>query len=255
MSDSLLVCPGGFLHSAVSVAGKTFEERKERLEATPVIRSIIRMVGDGTVVTGMDRIVSGKREQFMVAVDKNGVQAVSRKLFPTKGESLNEGLDTHLSDASDSGRFFTMPDGRTAVLLTCYDVFSVGDWKTGSKARLTWVRDIKPEGTKRQNILENWKTLLDVHQPTVGFVGIHDFANPNVTVFYQRHGIANAASAMQGEVYGASHFQTLPHNTEAPLSSRNVPASHLKAGSYRQAHFNNPNGFSSGNGWIVRYFD
>jgi predicted amidohydrolase len=240
------IMPGGMIWSDQALFRLSPLERRKAVQNLDVIQSIVTLIPKHmTLITGLDVAAPDQQEphaQYSVALQQNKVTAVSRKIFPTKGE-IKQGAFIQAQDFADSSRFVTTASGREVLLHTCYDLFGSVDAASGkhSASRLSHVPS--PENSKnKSSCYLSYKDMLNRQtssQAPVITVNIHDFEKPSRDIFYQRHGIASASAAFDNAlVLGAAHFETaLPLlSTSSTLSAHGVPKSHLSARFHRKAH-------------------
>lgn len=251
-----LTLPGGAFFLDDHIGHMSSNERQNYLEQLDIIqdlRDILTRLDEkypGVVLTtGVDSDVEGLGiEQACLAFNITGLIGYSRKLFPTPGESNPDNgnpMIVYADDLADPRRFIRLNNGAKAVLNTCYDIYSLGDAQTGSRARLNGICDFKKNESvqTKTDLAAAWHERVRTEAPDLALTAIHYFNTPTVTVFYQRHGIATASAALKGapSIAAANFLEKLPfQDHQAPLASSNVPAIHLNAASKRAAHHANP---------------
>lgn len=243
-----LVLPGGMFWSDQALFMLSPHDRCEAIGDTSVITNLMTLIPEGlTIITGLDICAPNKMEpfgQYSLAITKERVLAVSRKVFPTKGE-VAKGAFTLPQDFADPSRIITACPTEKAPLImhTCYDIFGSVDAKIGksSSSRLGHLKSLDEAFCKKTSF-QAYQNLLDddlLHNKAVITVNIHDFDKPGRDIFYQRHGIASASAAFNGAVVlGAAHFKhSLPlSRANSTLCAQRVPKSHLSARFHRKAH-------------------
>lgn len=273
-----ILMPAGFFFINQHIGDLTPHQRDKTLLKQDFIRTLqsgVRQLRgkypDLQIVLGIDSHDTAKGcEQFVVATDGTQVTGYSRKLFPVPEEIDAEKqtpMRIYADDVQEPKRF--LPSGRRKLFLaTCYDIFSLGDaalkrdYRHKSIIRLTQrgarenVSEMENRAKGERKILQRqWHNVLAQEKPDMALVCIHKFSDENRTVYYQRHGIANAAAATGGLCAGAAHFEKLPSRAEnAPLSAARVPKQHLYQGDKRGAHLNKPKWARRIDGALLRVF-
>lgn len=235
-----IVLPGGMFFHDEALAPLSAQERVEALNMRADIQALSEIAGNSLIVSGLDIYCHDEvHGQYSFALDKDGVKAVSRKVFPTKQE-VQRGLSIQAHDFSDTSRIVEGQD-RSVILHTCYDIFGSVDALTGKEtpSRLSHVP--APKEANKSDCYNDYKqvALLAAKGAPIITVNIHEFAKPGRDIFYQRHGLATASAAFNGApVFAAAHFEeTLPQSAaQSPLAAKGVPTSHIKARFHRQAH-------------------
>lgn len=239
-----LVLPAGMFFHDKTLAPLLLEERLDALNALEWSKTLAKNCGNTAIIAGVD--IDSEDEatgQYSITIDKSGVRAVSRKIFPTKGE-VATGAFIQAPDFNDVSRFINAGQSN-AIMHTCYDIFGSVDILSGKSSpnRLSHVPSPSVKNTNKKKCYEAYADILrpwasDTAHPFVS-VNIHHFAKPGRDIFYQRHGIASASAAFNGAlVIGAAHFEeTLPNvASQSTLAAYGVPYSHLSAHFHRQAH-------------------
>jgi len=249
--------PGGFLRLKRFIGGLSADERLASIGAEkcmPAIIELARRLSDYSPGTLMvlggdvnDRTI-GEDEHFCIALDGFGLVNVVRKIFPTD-------LDTRLcrrpvvpivTDYDAGRRVITLPNGATALLGACYDLFGIAERPETPTLRTRTIRYLHDEQWRldltwpeffelRRQCIVRWARSLAETRPTVALGCIHDFKRPGLDSYWQRHGIAMASAGLAGGlVVGAAHFiERLPGIHESSLAASGVPARHLTLGAHR----------------------
>lgn len=255
--DAILL-PGGFFRLARAVGASSFARRHELIRKERITDAI------GTALAKLDslspglRLVMGVRatprdpsesvEQVCLAFDRTGLIGAARKMFPTRREGgRRKFMSPYVEDYRSAERFITLPNGSTALLNACYDLFGVADVGTETATRRHAIcRIIHSRGrTKagdegfraiRDVALSDWAQLLADRQPDVLLAAIHFFQSPGRDGYWQRHGIATASASANGALaLGAAHFDDSLPDSGSTLAACRVPRSHLQDGVERQA--------------------
>jgi len=188
-------------------------------------------------------------DQALAAFNEGGCLTVVRKIFPTDGDTNECGRAPYLLDYSDAvgdNRFLPLPSGHNAMLCVCYDSFVFSELALGPSDKLRAMR-YRTDNTEAWDLLrpqDAWDLLHDLrrqialHSPTVVLNPIHGFERQGSDVFWQRHGLAVASSALGGGLaIGAAHYRrALPEPNYSLLSAIDVPANHVGLGANRRAH-------------------
>lgn len=251
-----VIFPGVFLRSAGTVGSLAFTGRVEVLDRSDLVDPLIEAASvlskspDALIVSGIGGPVypnGSAGDQLCVAWNGEGVAGIGRKIFPVSAEA--DRFVCFESDFLAKERVVPLPSGRTAILCTCYDMFGVAERPGRHGVQDRAIRRISSQGdetgrasrgvfqTLKERCLADWNDLLINSGASVGLAAIHGFGR-NSTAYWQKHGIATCAASLPGFAVGAAHFNSnLPASAvRSPLAARDVPASHLTAGSSRAAH-------------------
>ncbi len=252
-----VVFPGGFLFLGESIGHLCYKDRIQKLSdagfVDPIkeaVKALSRSPGALIIVgvDGRDLRNGDSGDQLCVAIDKDGIVGIGRKVFPTDGEA-----DTMLcydTDFVDGHRIVPLASGRKAVLSACYDMFGIADCGSGNRTRerkIQWIGTYRDKIERGSNGFGNklTKNLNKFRQAlngvTVGIAAIHGFEG-HATAFWQRHGIAGCSAALgSGFAVGAAHFTEFPWLPwKSTLAAAKVPKKHLRKGSKRDANSWNP---------------
>jgi hypothetical protein len=236
------VLPGGMFFHDQALAPLSPAQRIKAVNDLPFVHELSAVCGNAMIISGLD--ISAPDEchaQYSIAIDKDGVKAVSRKAFPTKGE-IKQGAFVQRKDFSDAARHVSQPLSHSVIMHTCYDIFGSVDALIGKTAPTRLSHVPHPKGSTKKECYQDYcSTLTDIkaNAAPIVTVNIHDFTKPGRDIFYQRHGIATASAAFDGAaVFAAAHFEEeLPSSEiQSPLAAINVPSSHITARFHRQAH-------------------
>jgi hypothetical protein len=175
----LFVFPAGFFYTH-----DKYEKVSEQIE-NGVCNAIRQSSSSAIVCVGVDAL--SQKDQFAIALNKDGVLAMARKFFPTDVEAgvINLASDP-FSGESKYPRTFLVK-GKMAYLAVCYDSFG-----------------IRKTSVKRQNI-DLIVNLIHGFNPK-GKSGSGD-------VYFAKHGLAGSSKQWGCPAYGAAVF-----------SHRNVPS-------------------------------
>jgi hypothetical protein len=259
--DAVLL-PAGFLRLGRSLADLDFAGRATALAATRMGRSLLRQARrldqafpGALLVVGIDGDAMGEGDdQLCVAIGAAGVVGVARKIFPTEMDTKNpdRAVTPRLADYDDPGRIVALASGRRAALCACYDVFGFHEGPDSGSSRtraIRWIRDgsramgeNEPAFTVlRRQALAAWQALWRGAGVDLALAAIHAFEQPGRDGYWQRHGMACAAAAIEGAAIGAAHFEDcLPDPDASTLAAAKVPKAHLTAGINRRAHSHPP---------------
>jgi hypothetical protein len=235
-----IVLPGGMFFHDEALAPLPPSARIDVLNACPEMQALSQIVGNNLIVSGLDIYCHDEvHGQYSFALSKDGVKAVSRKVFPTKKE-VQRGLAIQAQDFSDSSRITENQDCRV-IMHSCYDIFGSVDALTGKEAPSRLSHVPAPAHASKSACYNDYKKVAQIAAKgaPIVTVNIHEFAKPGRDIFYQRHGLATASAAFNGApVFAAAHFEeTLPQSAaQSPLAANGVPTSHIKARFHRQAH-------------------
>ncbi len=255
--DAILL-PGGFFRLARAVGASSFPRRRELIGKERITGSISAALAKLDPLSPGLRLVMGVRatprdpsesvEQVCLAFDRTGLIGAARKMFPTRGEGgRRKFMSPCIEDYRSAKRFIELPNGSTALLNACYDLFGVADVGTDTATRRHAIcRIIHSRGrTKageegfraiRDEALSDWAQLLADRQPDVLLAAIHFFQSPGRDGYWQRHGIATASASTNGALaLGAAHFGGCLPDSGSTLAACRVPRSHLQDGVERQA--------------------
>lgn len=120
--DGVILFPAGYFNSGPwetnTILKWVEEEIRRKLAETE--KNIVICVGiDGCMQTQMPK------DQLAVAVSKEGIKALGRKFYPTKGERGKIYLASdHLSKEQQYSRIFSL-NTRRYYIAVCYDVFGI----------------------------------------------------------------------------------------------------------------------------------
>ena len=259
-----IVLPGGLFRMSKPFGATGFAQRREAVSGeqfAEAARLAIRHLYDlspglrlvfGVLATPRD--LTERTEQSSLAFGRSGLVAAARKIFPTAQDARTgngkRALSPFVADYSSPHRFVELPNGSTALLSACYDLFGVADIGADSAARRLAIRRLLLGGKRhithneaefgaaRRKCLMAWHELVQQHRPDVAIATVHSFRQPGEDGYFQRHGIAKASSALGGAlVVAGAHFKnTLPQSDTSTLAAFAVPAEHLSAGLHRTAH-------------------
>lgn len=270
-----IVFPGGFFHLSSYVGDLSYIDRCKAVaeadfyEISIQVCTVLEQANPGILLfIGIDTIPKDKYgyDQLCVALSKNGIVGIGRKIFPTQEEGAS--YICYADDFSTHHRIVKLPSGRKAVLCACYDLFGIAETTSNVTKRTKNIRNIQSgrqllELSKTANFkqirnkcINEWSILLKEQQVNTGIATIHGFRKPGLDGFWQRHGIATASSALkEGLAIGASHFEDrLPAVGKSTLTSFCVEKSHLTSGLHRKTHRQPPNDKVFVNDAIVRLF-
>ncbi len=255
--DAVLL-PAGFLRLGRSLADLDFAGRAKALAATRIGWSLLRQARrldqafpGALLVVGIDGDTQGEGDdQFCVAIGASGVIGVARKIFPTEMDTKNpdRAVTPRLADYDDPGRIIALASGRRAALCACYDVFGFHEGPDSGSSRtraIRWIRDDSrtmgqdaPAFTAlRRQALAGWQAHWRGAGVDLALAAIHGFEKSGRDGYWQRHGMACAAAAIEGAAIGAAHFEEcLPEPDSSTLAATKVPKTHLAAGLNRRAH-------------------
>lgn len=254
-----LVFPAGYLRTDDWLAPASSDLRRAMIDASlgeicaHAIRKLDQSSPGCVLISGIDtnryRPWGFRGDQALAAFGKDGCLTVVRKIFPTDGDTNEDGRTPYLLDFEDAAgeeRFLPLANGDQAILCLCYDSFVFSELARGPTKKLRAMRyqladldgwdDLGPEQAWR------WLTALrrriDEHKPRVILNPIHGFDRPGREVFWQRHGLACASSYLSGAMaIGAAHYRTsLPNNHFAMLAARSAPFDHISLGHHRPAY-------------------
>jgi hypothetical protein len=237
-----VVFPGGFLRLARDIGHLPYDDRVNELNAAAAgfVDQVKKEVGklDGAlIVVGID----GPEwwDQLCVAVNKDGIVGIGRKIFPVIGDEA-EALLCYDADFRERRRMVKLLSGRNAILCACYDMFGIADWGAGIDKRAKLIRRIgthehevqRRDSRFRTRLTQNLATLNDLltnGKVTVGIAAIHGFEG-QATGYWQKHGIATCSAALKGGfAVGAAHFVDLPQGPKAyTLAAKELPEKHLR---------------------------
>jgi len=245
-SISTFVLPGGTFWGNGALFEMPPNERRQVVQRSDWAQTVMNTIPhDMAVVTGLDITAPQEGEphaQYSVYLTKKGVQAVSRKIFPTKGE-IKQGAFVLSTDYADTSRIVRTSVTKNSVIMhTCYDLFGSVDVLSGKTKPTRLSHTAAPDDRSKMQCYQAFQGMLTGYDMTCDdlvTVNIHDFKQPGRDIFYQRHGIASASAAFDGAlVIGAAHFtSTLPASrSQSPLSAVGVAKDHLTARFHRQAH-------------------
>ena len=146
--DALLL-PGGFFRLSRPLGHLSFDKRVKELGNAGLVeplRSLARKLdgpGRALIVFGVDGSDTGNGaggDQFCIAVSRDGVEGIGRKVFPTTIEAHN--LLCFDTDYRTTQRIVGLQSGHRAMLCACYDVFGVAETvaRQGKQARnVQWI--------------------------------------------------------------------------------------------------------------------
>ena len=254
-----VIFPGGYFRSRAFIGHRDHEERCQLLlkEAfaegvCKASRLLDRQTSGAILAVGCDSAPPNTKEigdQSCIAFRRGQIIGLARKIFPASGDTAREVLPIVpcVSDYGAEVRFVTLPNGSTAMLAACYDLFGLTEDPNAPGRRAQHVRylwDGRYIGTTgritalRNACLAEWHRVLKAAQPDLAVCAIHRFKRPGLDGFWQRHGIASASAVLNGGlVVGAAHFESwLPKAGASTLASDRVPKRHLTAGTSRQAY-------------------
>lgn len=258
-----ILFPGGFLHADENTGDLEFDARRQHLGNTAFSEAAIRACetisghSNGCyVICGVDSDRStptlNDADQFCVAWNVQGIQAVARKVFPAPNEPR---LICYAEDFNTSHRLIKLTTDEEVVLCACYDVF--GCEFANPKAiiqksnRTRYIEEIVRSGclfgkkdpgfrTLRTETVKSFGHLLMSNKVSVGLGAIHQFRRPGLDNRWQRHGIAVCSAALGGQCICAAHFNDRLPNAEkshaSTLAASNVRPRHLTQGVKRKAH-------------------
>ena len=255
-----VVLPAGYLRTDQWLAPLTPEERRHVINASElgmVCRFAISRLAERSpgcvLVVGIDtnrhRPWGFRGDQALAAFNEGGCITVVRKVFPTDGDTNEWGRTPYLLDRADAdgaARFLPLPCGRTAILCLCYDSFVFSELAQGPTAKLRAMRyQTDPvDGWDALTPPQAWRWLqglrhqIQLHEPTVVLNPIHGFERQGADVFWQRHGLSVASSALRGGfAVGAAHYRLgLPAPDHAMMASLGAPPVHIYQGGRRRAY-------------------
>jgi hypothetical protein len=239
--DAVLL-PGGYF----AVPGHECfyrSRRRDHLDRHDLIEPLLRARSRLTrskgawLVVGVDSPASGRfgGDHLCVAYGPRSRVQIARKIFPSAGQP---GYVCNADDFGCPQRVIALPSGPRAILAACYDGFGVADTQQFSTVRRRLIRGIGYDDgrVERSNLrgvkddcLASHAALITRGNPRVGLFAIHQFPSSRGVTFWQRHGIAASAAALQGSAVGAAHFgEKLPRAPEAStLAAAEVPRRHL----------------------------
>ena len=243
----VVLFPGGYFRYRGFLSGLSFDDRKQRLDHAPfadAIKASARELDEqcegALLVVGIDTAHKGAwGDQLCVAWGASGVKGIGRKVFPVKGgEAENYPVNAH--DFSEEQRLVALPQGKQAMLCSCYDGFGIHDPRrygrlikrigaAGEDAR-SWRASADFE-----KAIHDWESLCQ--KANMALIAIHHFYAGATSTMWQRHGIASASAKLGGApALAAAHFQDrLPARGRQVLASKGVRRRHLSAGHHRRA--------------------
>ncbi len=254
-----VIFPGGLFRLDTPIGRKPFEERAKAIASRPFSSAVIKAASaldeqmkGALVVFGMFAESRGAKErddQACVAVNSKGVVGLSRKIFPVDSDTDGRTyLVQSVADFSSAERFISLPNGSTAVLSACYDLFGLAEDPEKPTVRTRAVRrlwngkqlvQVGDEGFRalRAECMVSWRQQLADRKPGVAIATIHGFERSGRDGYWQRHGIAAASAALGGGlVVGAANFtHGMPTADKSTLAARRVPRSHLPDALHRPA--------------------
>ena len=255
-----IVLPAGYLRADLWLAPLTAEERRHAVNTSElgmVCRFAISRIAERSpgcvLVVGIDtnrhRPWGFRGDQALAAFNDGGCITVVRKIFPTDGDTNEWGRTPYLLDRSDAdgaARFLPLPSGRSAMLCVCYDSFVFSELALGPTTKLRAMRyqtdpidgwdGLKP--WQAWDWLQKLDSQIELHRPTVVLNPIHGFDRQGGDVFWQRHGLSVASSALGGGLaVGAAHYRRgLPNAEHAMMAALGAPSTHIQQGGRRRAY-------------------
>ena len=255
-----IVLPAGYLRTDHWLALLPPTPRRELIGASDLSSACaqaIARLSQGSpgcvLVIGLDtnrcRSWGFRGDQALAAFNADGCLTVARKVFPTDGDTNEWGRAPYLldfADADSEARFVPLPNGRTAMLCVCYDSFVFSELALGPTKKLNAMRyqshpfdgwdDLTP--TVAWEWMAALRRQVALHGPSVILNPVHGFERPGADVFWQRHGLAVASSAIGGGLaVGAAHYRRdLPAPTHNMLSAIGAPTNQIGMGPFRRAH-------------------
>ncbi|AKB61176.1 hypothetical protein [Methanosarcina mazei] len=193
--NGIILFPAGWIDACEDNAKKLYGETVKRI--TPLLknekRDVFVCVGiDGNQKNGL------KWDQIALAVDKNGIQALGRKFYPTKIEKdkkyedlvKNNFAKNYLVKEEDYPRIFTL-NGRRYYLSVCYDIFGLKKDENDNKdvdVILNLVHCFCPKSIKNRDCEEEKSGVSSGDS------------------YYARHGFGGASKKWACPVFGAAVF-------------------------------------------------
>lgn|GEM_PF-763017 len=255
-----VILPGGFFRMSRAFGASGFASRRAAVRRERFAGAVQTAVGLLEELSPGLRLVTGvlakprdpteRTEQVSLAFSAKGLVASARKLFPTAQDSRGRRyISPFMDEYSSSKRLLQLPNGSTALLSACYDLFGAADIGIDSASRRQAIRRlVTRKGYLTQGdagfvdtrlaCLAAWTRLIEEHRPDVALATIHRFRAPGLDGFWQRHGIARASAALNGAlVVGAAHFgHRLPDPHASTLAAHGVEHEHMFAGAFRLSH-------------------
>lgn len=264
-----VLLPGGYFFSEHNIGELNHNERIKTLLKESFSKACINLAKDLEeqnpgikIITGVDTasLKLGNKtyggDQMIVAFNDKGIVGLGRKVFPVNEDvdgKKNPPMIVYENDFSSNSRVIELSSGKKAMLCSCYDMFGIATRFNEQSNKLSKIRVLKnKEGQfvtgrnlqlTKKSCFNSWKNLFDENKVSIGISAIHRFNKPGRDIFWQRHGIASASAALNGNLaIGAAHYkEELPEQlNNISLASKDVPIDHLSLGSFRKANHLKP---------------